>query len=353
MTLSADDVAELRAAAGLPEADPADPAVERVLRAWHKSPPEATDALTAQQVKTLLVDDVRLRMLRAARDADDLMADVRARVRERRGARVAVLSGAGISVDAGFPTFRGADGEGLWENVDPMELASTTGYARNPLRTLRWYCWRRSLGLPAVPTLAHAAIAAAQHAEPERWAGVHTQNVDGLHEAAGNEGVNRIHGSIWCWREVPGLRLVFGPSDRLEDVPMHADGRPAVRPGVVMFGDHAPMHVYERAIAELLACEVAFVVGTSAQVSTLWPLLHAARQAGALLVEINPEPSPVTHELGALPLPVPSGLGVPLALEEIGALDPTETERLARTPRPPLETELPGLEADLLRDRVR
>jgi NAD-dependent deacetylase len=219
------------------------------------------------------------------------------------------------------------------------------------MRTLEWYCWRRGLGLPAVPTLAHAALDRAQERLGERWAGCHTQNVDGLHEAAGNRGVNRIHGSIWCWRDPRTHALSFDPSDRVEDIPMDGADSPRVRPGVVMFGDTVPSGVYERAIAEALRAEVALVVGTSAQVSTLWPLLHAAMQGGAQLVEVNPEPSPVTYELGAIALPLPSGVGVPLALEAVGALTPDDTDALARTPRTSLRDALPRLEAEFVADR--
>jgi len=300
--------------------------------------------------RALLVDQVRLREIEVARESPAGLAPALEALRARAGGRVAVLSGAGISVDAGFPTFRGADGEGLWEQVDPMELASVDGYRRDPMRTLRWYCWRRSLGLPAVATLAHAAIAAVQSSAPRRFAGVHTQNVDGLHEAAGNTGVNRIHGSIWCWRDVKTFRLVFDPSDQLDDVPFDPAGQPLVRPGVVMFGDYAPTHVYERAIRQLRDADVALVVGTSAQVSTLWPLLHAARSANALLVDVNPEPSDVTGDLGGVPLELPSGVGVPLALEALGVLDPGTIERMARTPRPPLRDLLPSFRDDLLAD---
>lgn len=266
-----------------------------------------------------------------------------AQIREHSGGRVAVITGAGISVDAGFPTFRGENDDALWSQFDPMELARIDAYHRDPWRTLRWYCWRRSLGLPAVPSLAHAAIAAAE-------ADVHTQNVDGLHEAAGSKGVNRIHGSLWCWRDARDFSLRVEPSDREEDISVDDNGRPLVRPGVVMFGDFAPVGVYERALSELRETDVALVVGTAAQVSTLWPLLQTARESCSLVVEINPEPSPVTHELGATPLVLGSGSGVPLALEALGALSPEATDRLARCPRRSLRDALPELAPDFLAD---
>ncbi len=330
------------------------PDLETALRAWHAEPPRPFErdglSLDPQQVKTLTIDALRLAHLKWLRESGEAFGAARAELRQRVGGRVAVLSGAGLSVDAGFPTFRGAAGEGLWDQVDPMVLASVAGYREDPQRSMRWYCHRRSLGLPAVPTLAHAAIAVAQDRNDSGWAGVHTQNVDGLHEVAGSRGVNRIHGSIWVWKDLVDEQLVFDPSDDLDDVPLGDDRRPRWRPGVVMFGDFAPTGIYARATHQLLRADVALVVGTSAQVSTLWPLLDAAYQGGALLVEINPEASPVTLELGATHLPLPAGVGVPLALEELGALDADTTDRLARTPREPLRTVIHRLGPELTRD---
>ncbi len=334
---------------GSPVAD-----LEPRLRAWHAQPPEPVEirgaALDGEQVKTLVIDALRLAELRALRADRSLQRIPREHASRIQGGSVAVITGAGISVDAGFRTFRGAAGEGHWEREDPMVLASVEGFHRSPMRTLRWYCSRRARGLRAVPTLAHAAAAAAQAELGTRWAGMHTQNVDGLHEVAGNRGVNRIHGSIWVWRHRETCELVFQPSDDVLDVPKSPDGQPAVRPGVVMFGDMVPGGVYERSIAQLQRADAVVVVGTSAQVSTLWPLLHAARRRAHVLIEVNPEASPVTEQLGALHVALPAGVGLPLVLEELGALRPETTDRLARTPRPPLRTRIGELADELLAD---
>lgn len=324
------------------------------LRLWREhdlAPVElSTGTLDGEQVKALVVDQIRLAQIRTLRADHSVARRDRERIYAVQGAPVAILSGAGISVDAGFRTFRGAAGEGLWERVDPMVLASIDGFEEDPERSLRWYCSRRTRGLRAVPTLAHAAISAAQDAQGPRWAGTHTQNVDGLHETAGSRGVNRIHGSLWMWRDRRTMELIFAPSDDFRAVPRDPRGAPAVRPGVVMFGDMVSPVVYERAVAELRRAKAVIVVGTSAQVSTLWPLLHTAQRHASLLVDVNPERTPVTEELGAAHLPFPSGVGVPLALEELGALAPGATELLARLPRAPLRERIGVLGEELLRD---
>ncbi len=324
--------------------------IEKLLRTWHASPPDSADGLGTQQIKSLAIDRIRLTALREVRADASAFRAARDRIAAARGGSIAIISGAGISVDAGFRTFRGAAGEGLWERVDPMVLASTDGFEEDPERSMRWYCSRRTKGLAAVPTLAHAAIHAAEQAQAADWSGTHTQNVDGLHEAAGCRGVNRIHGSIYVWRDRRTMELVFDPSDDVADIPRDAAGVTTVRPGVVMFGDMVSTTVYERAISELRGADVVIVVGTSAQVSTLWPLLHTADHAARLLIDVNPEASPVTHEFGAAHIALPSGIGIPLVLEELGALDPETTERLSRTPRRPLREIVHTLGDELLRD---
>jgi NAD-dependent deacetylase len=323
-------------------------------RLWREEPLAdvelSTGALDGEQVKALVIDQIRLAQIRELRSDHSIARRDRERIHVVQGAPVAILSGAGISVDAGFRTFRGAGGEGLWEKVDPMVLASIDGFEQDPERSLRWYCGRRTRGLRAVPTLAHASISAAQDAQGARWAGVHTQNVDGLHETAGSRGVNRIHGSIWVWRDRRTMHLIFDPSDDYDALPRGPGGDPTVRPGVVMFGDMVSPTVYERAIDEIRGAKAVIVVGTSAQVSTLWPLLHTAQRSADLLIDVNPERTPVTDELGAAHLPFPSGVGVPLALEELGAIEPGTTDLLARMPRPPLRERVGVLGEELVRD---
>jgi NAD-dependent deacetylase len=117
--------------------------------------------------------------------------DIRDRVRHAQS--VTVLTGAGISADSGVPTFRGA--EGLWRNFRPEELASPDAFERHPKLVWEWYNWRRELLATKLPNAAHVALVQLETLIPDFW--VITQNVDGLHAAAGTQHLSEIHGNIW------------------------------------------------------------------------------------------------------------------------------------------------------------
>lgn len=116
-------------------------------------------------------------------------------VREKIAAArsLAVLTGAGISADSGVPTFRGADG--LWRNFRAEDLATPEAFERDPRLVWEWYNWRRELIATKTPNAAHAAVVELERRCSEFW--LITQNVDGLHRAAGSEKLSEIHGNIW------------------------------------------------------------------------------------------------------------------------------------------------------------
>ncbi len=108
--------------------------------------------------------------------------------------RIAVLSGAGISAESGVPTFRDAQ-TGLWARFNPAELATEEAFRADPERVWNWYAFRRELTRAAQPNAAHVAIAQFQQRHPGRLT-VITQNVDGLHQRAGSQGVLALHGNL-------------------------------------------------------------------------------------------------------------------------------------------------------------
>lgn len=222
-------------------------------------------------------------------------ADDVARVSERLGAagRVLVLSGAGISAESGIPTFRGRDG--WWRREDPSKLATAASFRRDPGYVWEWYQYRRELVAGAEPNEGHRAVA--------RWESegrdvlVATQNVDDLHERAGSRGVVHIHGSLWrvrcftCGGSAGEDRSVPFP-----ELPPRCEAcGGALRPDVVWFGEalpEAPLAAVGAFVQEPV--DVAFVVGTEASFPYIVHMALAAREAGALLVEVNPSRTPLS-----------------------------------------------------------
>ncbi len=123
---------------------------------------------------------------------EDLLACARQLL--RHAAHIAVLSGAGISAESGVPTFRDAQ-TGLWARFRPEELATEAAFRRHPERVWDWYAERRASLAAVQPNAGHLALAEFERRHPGRLT-VITQNVDGLHQRAGSQGVLALHGSL-------------------------------------------------------------------------------------------------------------------------------------------------------------
>jgi NAD-dependent deacetylase len=209
--------------------------------------------------------------------------------------RVTVLSGAGISAESGVPTFRD-DKNGLWARFDPYELSSTQGWHKNPERVWGWYLWRHYLVADVEPNAGHRAIAAWQdHAEVT----VVTQNVDDLHERAGSNPVHHLHGSLFefrcdrCDMDFTGpLPKMAEPELEVEPPICHCGG--LIRPDIVWFGEPLPDEPWQHAVDATQAADVMVVVGTSAIVYPAAGLPDLALSRGTVVVEVNPEPTPLT-----------------------------------------------------------
>ncbi|MGH7166773.1 MAG: SIR2 family NAD-dependent protein deacylase, partial [Nitrospiraceae bacterium] len=127
-----------------------------------------------------------------------------AKARLTRASAVTVLTGAGISADSGVPTFRGA--EGLWRNYRAEDLATPDAFQRDPRLVWGWYNWRRELIAATRPNQAHEAIVEMERRCEGFW--LITQNVDGLHQAAGSRKLSELHGNIWKVRCTACRRVV-------------------------------------------------------------------------------------------------------------------------------------------------
>lgn len=199
---------------------------------------------------------------------------------------VCVLTGAGISAESGVPTFREAQ-HGLWEKYDPLQLATPEAFEADPKLVWQWYRWRRELVGAAEPNPGHLALVRLAKLVP-RFTLV-TQNVDGLHQRAGNTDVIEFHGNLFDNRCHAEGRLVEHDPDA--DVPVCPDCGANVRPGVVWFGEAIPGIALDASFAAAADCAVFLSVGTSSLVYPAAGLADIAKENCATVAEINPNPT--------------------------------------------------------------
>jgi NAD-dependent deacetylase len=207
---------------------------------------------------------------------------------------VAVLTGSGISAESGVPTFRDAQ-TGLWARYDPMQLATAEAFGRDPGLVWEWYAWRRELVEKAMPNPGHEALADLERSVTSF--SLVTQNVDGLHRRAGSQNVVELHGNIWrskCSRE----GVVIEPRADDTEVPPSCPlcGAP-LRPDVVWFGEALPADELGEAFEAAHSCDFFLSVGTSGLVQPAASLPFEALQAGAVVVEVNPDETPLTRHV--------------------------------------------------------
>lgn len=210
-----------------------------------------------------------------------------------------ILSGAGVSKESGVPTFRDAQ-TGLWAKYDPQELATPQAFRRDPELVWRWYSFRRELVAGVQPNAGHLALAELEQFIPHVV--VLTQNVDGLHQAAGSSDVVELHGSIRrnrCGADCQGSPTLIDLGalpDRSRDAspPRCPRCGAHVRPDVIWFGEPLPEAAVERASTVSAKCDVMLVVGTSGIVYPAAALPSIARHDGGAVIEVNPEPSGIT-----------------------------------------------------------
>jgi NAD-dependent deacetylase len=205
---------------------------------------------------------------------------------------VAVLTGAGISAESGVPTFRGEGG--LWRSYRAEDLATPHAFHRDPKLVWEWYDWRRGLIAACLPNAAHLALAEMESFFDDFV--LITQNVDGLHRLAGSKSIVELHGNIWgmrCTRRCyPNWETRTTP---LPELPPHCPTCGALaRPDVVWFGESLPNEALEEAFAAAQSCQVMIVIGTSAVVQPAASLPLLALQGGAHVIEINPQPTPLS-----------------------------------------------------------
>ena len=236
------------------------------------------------------------------------------------GVRITVLSGAGISAESGVPTFRD-DKNGLWARFDPYELSSVQGWLHNPERVWGWYLWRHYLVGTVEPNPGHRAVAAWQN---QSEVSVVTQNVDDLHERAGSAPVHHLHGSLFKFRcATCGLPytgdLPEMPEPALEVEPPTCDCGGLIRPDIVWFGEALPEEPWQHAVAATTNADVLVVVGTSGIVYPAAGLPELALGRGAVVVEVNPEPTPLSSS-ATITVRESASTALPTLLQRLPAL---------------------------------
>jgi NAD-dependent deacetylase len=228
---------------------------------------------------------------------------------------VVFFTGAGISAESGISTFRGADG--IWNKLKPEELANFNAFLKNPDMVWEWYQYRKKIINDSKPNPAHLTIAEMQNYFKELT--VVTQNVDNLHRRAGSKIVYELHGNIernYCIK----CRTFyndpdFGTSDK---APICKCGG-LIRPDIVWFGEFLPQDVFDAAEKAASKCDVMFVVGTSAVVYPAAQIPIIAKQSGAVLVEVNIEPTELSYMSDYMMIGK-AGETMPAVLEEVKRL---------------------------------
>jgi NAD-dependent deacetylase len=232
-------------------------------------------------------------MIEHAAALESLLEEVAATLRSAR--HVCVLTGAGVSAESGVPTFRDAL-TGLWSSFNPEDLATPEAFERDPGFVWDWYEFRRELVRKAQPNAGHYALAELARRVP-RFTLV-TQNVDGLHQRAGSRGVLEYHGNILRDRCTVERVVADRSEESRNGLPRCAACGGLLRPDVVWFGEAIPAGPMLAAAEAAGDCDVFLSIGTSSLVYPAAGLAESALDAGARVIEVNPNAtglSPTAH----------------------------------------------------------
>jgi len=209
----------------------------------------------------------------------------------RQASNIVIVTGSGISAESGIPTFRGEDG--LWKKYRAEELATPEAFYSNPALVWEWYDWRRQLIGKAEPNSGHEIIAEMEDHYDELL--LITQNVDGLHRKAGSRNVVEIHGNIWRVRCTGGCETIYLEENPIGQLPPKCNCGAMLRPDVVWFGESLPVEGLVRAEKAIQECDILIVIGTSGYVYPVASFPMVAQAAGAMVVEINIERTPISQ----------------------------------------------------------
>lgn len=212
--------------------------------------------------------------------------------------RVVFFTGAGLSKASGIPTFRGEGG--IWKHYKPQRYACQEAFERDPEAVWEFHNYRRDIVGPCKPNLGHELIARVQRSRPKGRSGhpitakIITQNIDGLHQAAGATEVVELHGSLWYVRDE-----ATGALREDHNVPFTRLRTPSGgywRPNIVWFGDMLDAEVLRKVDEIVREADLLVSIGTSGSVYPAANVPLVAKARGAVTVELNPDETAVSNE---------------------------------------------------------
>ncbi len=212
-----------------------------------------------------------------------------ARILANTGALL-VFTGAGVSAESGFPTFRGKDG--LWNQYEIQKMATPEGFTHDPRAVWEWYSWRRGLVLKGKPNPGHYAIARLERLFDDFL--VATQNVDNLHRIAGNTKIAELHGNIFA-EKCTRCGFKRWSEEIYTEPPRCPECGALLRPDVVWFGEMLDPRVVEQVWTFAEHADTILVVGTSVVVYPAAQLPDIVRSHGGRIIEVNLDPTPISH----------------------------------------------------------
>ncbi len=206
------------------------------------------------------------------------------------------ITGAGISVESGIPTFRGP--EGLWSKYDPETHADIKAFLNNPEYSWDFFYTLYEILLKAEPNPAHSVLAKMEKINKLKY--TITQNIDGLHHSAGQQKVIEIHGNMQnliclsCKRKWSSKGILFESDD---EIPL-CECSGVLKPDAVLFGEPLPLERYFDALEQIRLADVVLLIGTSGLVHPVNEFPEIAVRHGARIIEINPQKTVLTdyHE---------------------------------------------------------
>jgi len=203
--------------------------------------------------------------------------------------QIVFFTGAGMSAESGVPTYRGSGG--VWHQYNWEEYACQRAFDEDPQKVLKFHQLRRKAVLECEPHVGHFIIPELEKIHPHIT--IVTQNIDGMHQRAGSKNVVELHGSLWrvrCPRHGTG-EDIGGTYKNYRCAACNS----WLRPDIVWFEDMLNQEVVQKAIKVIGSCDLFISIGTSAVVYPAAGFPTIAKDNGAFCVEINPEPSPISH----------------------------------------------------------